>query len=123
MLDKQDLGQIRDLLREEFASEQFRGTIYEVVGEALEQVVLPRLAEHDERFEAIESRLGGVESRLGRIEANMVTRDFLEERLANFRLSLTDSADWVGRQLKRLTSELHNGDLLTAKQVIEIHAR
>ncbi|MEK9130719.1 MAG: hypothetical protein AAB429_01235 [Patescibacteria group bacterium] len=47
----------------------------------------------------------------------------LEERLADFRVSLTDSADWVGRQLKRLTSTMYQDKLLTADHLIEIHAK
>ena len=47
----------------------------------------------------------------------------LEERLADFRVSLTDSADWVGRQLKRLTSTMYQDKLLTADHLIEFHAK
>ncbi len=117
MLDKNDL-------------EQIRGVVQEVVGDALEEIVLPRFEAIDRRFDGIDQRFVGVDQRfegidrrLSRIEANMVTRDFLEDRLADFRASLTDSADWAGRQLKRLTHIMHEGRLLTTEQVIQIHAK
>ena len=116
MLDKNDLLMIRE-------------AIHEVVGDVMEEIVLPRfegidrrLDGIDGRLEGIDRRLDGTDGRLGRIEATMVTRDFLEDRLADFRASLAHSADWVGRQLKRLTHELHKGNVLHAEQVIQIHA-
>ena len=109
MLDKNDLLMIRE-------------AIHEVVGDVMEEIVLPRFEGIDRRLDGIDRRLDGTDGRLGRIEATMVTRDFLEDRLADFRASLAHSADWVGRQLKRLTHELHKGNVLHAEQVIQIHA-
>lgn len=100
MFDKNELNQLREVIQE---------TVPLIVGEALEQVVLPEIQEL--REEMIKMR------------SVMVTQDFLEKRLTDFRVSLTDSADWVGRQLKRLTHTMYQGKLLTAEQVISIHAQ
>lgn len=100
MFDKDEVGQLRHVIKE---------VVDESIGQALEDVVLPR-------FEQVDQEIGWM-------KANMVTRDFLEDRLADFRTSLTDSADWVGRQLKRLTNTMHQDGLLAADQVIQIHAK
>ncbi len=103
MLDQNDLIQMREMM-------------HEVMGETLEQIVLPKFDEIHREFDQVHQEIAG-------IKAVMVTRDFLEDRLADFRVSLTDSSDWVGRQLKRLTHTMHQNGLLTSDQLIEIHAK
>ncbi|MEK7105419.1 MAG: hypothetical protein AAB865_01915 [Patescibacteria group bacterium] len=120
MLDKNDLQEIQNVVQTALDSrglDQMRGmmeevikdTVPQIVGDALEQVILPEIQE--------------LRDEIASIKATMVTRDFLEERLTDFRVGLADSADWVSRQLKRLTNELYQGRLLTAQQVIQIHAK
>ena len=147
MFDQNELNQLRGVVQEVIVGPQMRGVVQSViesqqirgvvkeivvesVGEALEEIVLPRFEQIDQRFEQIDhrfeqidQRFDRIEGRLGKMESAMVTRDFLEERLVDFRVSLTDSADWVGRQLKRLTHTMHQGGLLTPDQLIEIHAK
>jgi hypothetical protein len=39
----------------------------------------------EKRFDGVESRLDGVESRIDKIEATMVTKDYLDDKLADLR--------------------------------------
>lgn len=107
-----------------------RELMQETIGETLEEVVLPQFVELREEISGIKAEIGGmkgeisgIKAEVSWIKANMVTKDFLEDRLADFRISLADSADWVGRQLKRLTNTMYQGKALTADQVIAIHAK
>ncbi|MDP2631138.1 MAG: hypothetical protein Q8P30_00005, partial [Candidatus Uhrbacteria bacterium] len=55
------------------------------------------------------------------IRAVMVTKDYLDEKLANFRESLEDSGLKVGQKLNRLVDKLYRKDLLTVDEVGEVH--
>jgi archaellum component FlaC len=76
----------------------------------------------EKRFDGIEKRFDGVEKRLNRIEAAMVTKEFLEERLADFKAGLQYSATKVSRQVLKMVNILYKGGVLTAEQVLEIRA-
>lgn len=39
----------------------------------------------DERFDKVDERFDGLEGRVGRIESGMVTKDYLDEKLADLR--------------------------------------
>lgn len=77
-----------------------KGAITDGVVEALETIVLPRLDEHDKRFDAIEKRLDSVEGRLdsvegkldaveGRLDAVEGRLDLIENRLTSVESRLT----------------------------------
>ena|SRR3989338_4140391 len=104
MFDKNEMDQMRGLMHE-----VVQDTVPQIVGEALEQVVLPQIQ--------------GLREEIAEIRAVMVTKDYLEDRLADFRASLNHSADWFGLQLKRLTNILYQRQLLTTQNVIEIHGK
>lgn len=124
MLEKQDLSQIRDVVKDEVstavsASEKrmfeqidqsaksvtenvtknVTTTIIEAVGEMIEQNVLPQLDQ---------------------IRSQMVTKHFLEERLTKFKDSLTDSSLWVGKKLNRLTDVLYHNGTITTEQLLHV---
>ena len=107
MLEKSDLELIRGVIREE-------------VGEALEQVVLPKFDYVNDEISGMKSDISGMKSEIHWIKANMVTKDFLEERLARFKVELANSAIWVANQVTRLTQVLHKNGVLTAEQVVSI---
>ena len=52
--------------------------IGEEVGRVLEQNVTPQ-------FDAIHEEIGGIKTRLTKVEATMVTKDYLDEKLADLR--------------------------------------
>ncbi len=96
----------RGVIREEFQGEELRGVIREEIGSALEQIVLPKFDEIDARFD--------------RIESTMVTRDFLEDRLADFKGTLRQTGGQALRQIKVLATELHRNSVLSKDQVIQV---
>lgn len=83
MLTKEDLKQIGTLLTDNnkvlkaeiVASE---GRIIEGVGEMIEQNVLPEI-------EKVRVRVESIDARLTKVETTMVTKDYLDEKLANTR--------------------------------------
>ncbi|MEK7665794.1 MAG: hypothetical protein AAB337_02870 [Patescibacteria group bacterium] len=110
--------------------EQMRGLMHEVVGETLEEIVLPQFQDVREEIAGIKVDIVQIRADIVQIRADiveirvvMVTKDFLEDRLADFRVSLTHSADWIGLQLKRLTNIMYQRQLLTAQHVLEIHGK
>lgn len=129
--------ELRSVIREEFQSEGLRSIIREEVGDALEQIVLPRfdtvesrLDKVEGRLEKVESRLDKVDGRLGKVENRLegfstiyVTKEYLDDKLADFKTGLEDSSRWVAKQVARLTDTLHKGGVLNAEQVIEIRAQ
>ncbi|HLD82305.1 MAG TPA: hypothetical protein VJA22_03830 [Patescibacteria group bacterium] len=64
------------------------------------------------RVGAVESRLDGVESRLDRVEATMVTKDYLDDKLADLRGDLVVLMRKEDKKLDKLV------DILADKKVI-----
>jgi hypothetical protein len=109
MLEKQDLDQIQSIITAsekrviqtviETVTENVTTSVVEAVGEMIEHNILPQFDD---------------------IRSQMVTKDFLEERLTKFKEGLTDSALWVGKQMNRLTDVLYRSGTISAEQVLEI---
>ena len=72
MLTKEDLKQISQL-------------IYQNVGQIIEEHVNPQFDKVWEKFDNVDERFDSINDRLNRIEATMVTKDYLDEKLANLR--------------------------------------
>lgn len=96
--------------------EQMKEAVQLGLGDALEAVVLPQISELREQMNEMNQRLIWT-------NAVMVTRDLLEDRFADFRASLNDTATWLGRQFKRLTNIMYQRQILTATEVMQIHAK
>jgi polyhydroxyalkanoate synthesis regulator phasin len=115
---------VRGVIREEFEGEPFksavRGVVHEEIGEVLEQIVLPRFDSLETRVDGLENRMDGLENRMDRIEATMVTKDYLDDRLADFKASLKESGGKALRQIKTMATELHRNGGLTTDQLIQI---
>ncbi len=96
MLTKEDLKEIKSVVQD---------TVRVEVAGILEENVLPqfdemhrnfaqvdqRFAQIDQRFAQIDQRFDDVYRELGHIRAKMVTRMDLEDRLADFKISLKGS--------------------------------
>lgn len=116
--------------------EAIRGIVVEAVGESLEQIVLPRFDALETRMDRVEGRLDGIDvrldgidgqmsgvnGRLDRIESTMVTKDFLEDRLADFKSELKNTGGKALVQIKRLATELHRNGGLSKEQVVQVTA-
>jgi hypothetical protein len=72
MLTKEDLQQISQL-------------IYRNVGQIIEEQINPQFDQVWERFDHVDERLDRVEIRMGAVESTMVTKDYLDDKLADLR--------------------------------------
>ena len=90
--------------------EDVPGIVYEAVGEIMEEMIIPR-------FDRLETWQQNVTNGA----TNVVTKDYLDEKLENFKDSLREYGATAGQQVRRLTTILHkNGTISTPqfKQVI-----
>ena len=66
----------------------------------------------DGRFERLETRMTGMETKMTEMEAVMVTKEYLDDKLANLRGDLVVLARKSDRKLSELVEELvHEGSL------------
>ena len=126
MLDKQDLQDIRGVVREE---------VHQVVSDLMEHNILPHFdVIHKELTEVksdvgtlksdvgtLKSDVGTLKSDVAMIKATMVTKDFLEDRLADFKVSLKTGAQTINTKLNRMTQILHKKNMLTVLEINQIN--
>ncbi len=105
MLTKEDLGQIREVVRDEVVTSEKRviKTIIEAVGEMIDQNILPQFNEiHEEIKElkqdvhilkqdvsVLKQDVQEIKHEMRSMNAKMVTKGGLEDRLTDFRLTLS----------------------------------
>ncbi len=70
----------------------------------------------------LKTDVGALKTDVGYLKTAMVTKDYLDDKLAQFKIGLKDSAARFGRQVNRLIVELHKGGVLSAEQVVQIRA-
>ena len=140
MLDKQDLQDIRGVVREE---------VHQVVSDLMEHNILPHFDVIHEELADVKSDVGTLKSDVSTlkadvgtlkvdvgtlkvdvgtlkadvsmIKATMVTRDFLEDRLSDFKASLKIGAQTVNAKMNRMTQVLHKKNLLTVLEINQIN--
>jgi len=83
-----------------------KGAIADGVVEALESVVLPRLDEHDKRFDRIEDRLGSVEKRLESLESDVCILKQDVSVLKQDMHGVKDRLDTLEWQVEALTNDI-----------------
>lgn len=98
MLTKEDLGQIRVVVRDEVVTSEKRviKTIIEAVGEMINDNIVPQLdciyqdvGELKKDVKILKQDMIEVKQEIRTINAKMVTKGGLEDRLTDFRLSLS----------------------------------
>ena len=133
MLDKQDLQDIRGVVREE---------VHQVVSDLMEHNILPHFDVIHEELADVKSDVstlkadvstlksdvgtlkvdvGTLKADVSMIKATMVTRDFLEDRLSDFKASLKIGAQTVNAKMNRMTQVLHKKNLLTVLEINQIN--
>lgn len=135
MLEKNDLDQIRGVVREEVSTaintavNASESRIITAVGEMLEQNIMPQFDRIYEKFDGVDKRFDGVEKRLEHVEKSlvniksvMVTRDYLEDRLADFKTHLTNSAGKVNRKLVAFMKLTYRKGGMTAEEFTAINS-
>lgn len=83
MLDQYDLQLIQEMIREQH--EQLTTNLAEQFLKPSFDEVFRRLDQHDQRFEIIDQRLDRIDQRLNGVELDMVTKDYLDQKLDELR--------------------------------------
>ena len=105
MLEKEDL-------------EAIRGVMIEVMGEMLEEIVLPR-------FDTLETDVAGLKTDMITVKgklADMVTVDYMENRLFAQKGEIANSGIKASQQVKTLATELHRNGTITVDQFVLVTA-
>lgn len=94
MLNKEDLGQIRAVVHDEVTTSEKRviKTIVEAVGEMINDNIVPQLDSIYGDMGELKKDMKDVKQEIRTINAKMVTKGVLEDRLTDFRLSLSGTA-------------------------------
>lgn len=74
----------------------------------------------DERFDGVNGRLDGLEKRVTKIEATMVTKDYLDEKLADQRGDLSILMRKEDTKLKTLIEVLSKRGVITRDDQLHI---
>jgi uncharacterized protein YydD (DUF2326 family) len=74
----------------------------------------------DARFDGIGGRFEGIEQRLDRVEATMVTKDYLDEKLADLRGDLVVLVRKEDAKLTKLIDLLSDKKVLSSKERAEL---
>ncbi|MFA4873642.1 MAG: hypothetical protein WC659_07000 [Patescibacteria group bacterium] len=111
MLDTQDIQQFKGILEEN------NKTLILEVGKVLEQNILPILDDHGKMLEAHGKMLVEHGERLGRIEATMVTKSYLDDKLADLEGHLISKLRKEDEKLNRLVELLANKSILAVEDV------
>ena len=91
--------------------------IGEEVGKIIEDNINPQFESVYGQLEKIGGRLDGVEGRLGRIEATMVTKSYLDDKLADLEGNLISKLRKEDEKVNRLIEVLKNKSLLTTEDI------
>lgn len=106
MLTKSDLQQISQIVQTSIAQQV--GKIVDLsIAQAIEELINPQFDEVWKEFESLKSRLSGMDSRFNQ----MVTKDYLDDKLADLR------ADLMGIDKKQEQRMIATERLLEEKQV------
>ena len=73
-----------------------------------------------ERFQGLENRMGTLETKVARIEATMVTKDYLDDKLADLRGDLVVLLRKEDTKVRALLELLHAKKLLSSAEVGKI---
>ncbi len=127
MLTKKDLELIRGVVKEVVKDEVyvtskqlfeqyrpiFRQDTYEVVGQVMDDIILPK-------FDEIDVRLDQHELRFTKIESGMVTKDYLDDKFADFKAELSDTGGKAEQHVKRLAVTLQKNGVITTTQFRQV---
>lgn len=111
MLTTKDLELIRGVIKDE---------VTESVGILLDEMILPKFNEIDERFDRIDVRLDGHDLRFNKIESGMVTKDYLDDKFADFKAELSDTGSKAEQHVKRLAVTLQKNGVITTPQFRQV---
>ena len=74
----------------------------------------------DKRFDGVDKRFDGIDKRLNKIEATMVTKDYLDDKFADFKAELSDTGGKAEQHVKRLAVTLQKNGVITTTQFRQV---
>ncbi len=74
----------------------------------------------DERFDGVDEKFNGINKKLGWVESNMVTKDYLDEKLADLRGDLVVLIRKEDNKVKKLVDILQKRDIISEDESREI---
>ena len=74
----------------------------------------------DKRFDGVDKRFDGIETRLDKIEATMVTKDYLDDKLADLRGDLVVLIRKEDNKMKTLTAILETHKVISQTEASKI---
>ncbi len=74
----------------------------------------------DKRFDGLEGKVDGLDARVVKIEQNMVTKDYLDEKLLDLKGDLTVLIKKEDRKLLALVSVLAKNKVISTKEAKDI---
>lgn len=115
MLTTEDLSQISRLMQITFAQgvEELINPHFDKVWEKFENI--------DKRFEDIDKRFEKLEGRVGHLESAMVTKEYLDERLADLKADLLETDKKQEEKLNSMVAILTENKTITSLQAERLH--
>mgnify|MGYP001611056899 CR=1 FL=1 len=109
-MQQQDLRQIKQLLKDN------NEILLKKVDEKIDELAVIVNGSFDE----VDKRFDEVNGRLGKIESNLLTKDYLDERLADLRGDLVVLTRKEDNKVKKLVDILKKRDVISDGEVKEI---
>jgi len=75
-----------------------------------------RFSDIDQRFDGVDNRLGIIEKEVGKIKATMVTKDYLDDKLADLRGDLVVLMRKEDRKMLTLVEILFKNKIISEKE-------
>lgn len=91
------------------------------LGKVIEHNVTPQFQGINERLDKVEGRLDKVEGRLGKVESQMVTKTYLDDKLADLEGNLIVRQRKEDQKVNRLIEMLQNKKVLEETEVKQLH--
>jgi hypothetical protein len=83
-------------------------------------IVIKRFESVDKRFDGVDKKFDGIDKRLTRVESTMVTKNYLDEKLADLRGDVVVLLRKEDRKLEALIEKLKQKDVITDKDVKDL---
>lgn len=122
MLTKEDLSQIAHLMQITFAQgvEELINPQFDKVWEKFDSVD-KRFEAIDEHFEKLEGRVEGLEGQVGHLRSGMVTKEYLDDRLADLKADLLETDKKQEEKLNSMVAILTENKTITSLQAERLH--
>lgn len=120
MLDQQDQKFIQDAIGE--GLKKAEANIIEAVGTMVEQNIIPQFDAIHTEIGGLHTEIGGLHTELGTIRAEMVTKEYLDDKLSDLRGDLVVLTRKEDTKLRELVTVLREKNILNDPEVKRVLA-